>query len=122
MNKTLVLLCALIISGVSLMTSCSKDPKKAGLEYMPDMYRSPSYEVYSSNPNFKDSMSMRVPPAGTVPRNYEFFQYPNTMEGYTAASIDVKNPLPLNDENLAEGKRLFNIFCIHCHGATGNGD
>jgi mono/diheme cytochrome c family protein len=122
MKKTIVLLCAGITSGMMLLSSCSKDPKNPGLEYMPDMYRSPSYEVYSPNPLFKDSMSMRLPVAGTVPRDYAFFTYPNTPEGYQAASIDVKNPLVNTPENLAEGKRLFDIFCINCHGATGQGD
>lgn len=122
MNKTVVLLCAMIVSGITLMTSCSKDPKKAGLEYMPDMYRSPSYEVYSPNPLFKDSMSMRLPVEGTIPTNFVFFDYPNTTDGYEAASRDVKNPLESNPENLAEGKRLFEIFCVHCHGSKGQGD
>jgi len=122
MNKTLVLLCAIVVSGITLMTSCSKDPKKAGLEYMPDMYRSPSYEVYSPNPLLKDSMSMQHPVDGTIPRDYVFFDYPNTPEGYAASSIDVKNPLALTDENAAEGKRLYEIFCVHCHGSKGQGD
>lgn len=89
---------------------------------MPDMYRSPSYEVYSSNPNFKDSITMRQPVKGTVERNFAYFEYPSTNEGYEAAGRDVKNPLEAVAANLEEGKRQYNIYCIHCHGEKGQGD
>jgi hypothetical protein len=122
MKKAAVILCVSALAGMALVTSCSKDPKNPGLEYMPDMYRSPSYEVYGANPLFKDSLGMLQPVAGTVPRNYVFFTYPNTLEGYEAASRDVKNPLAANEENLAEGKRLYNVYCTNCHGEKGQGD
>lgn len=114
----------LAIAGISAFTACSDDPKHPGYEYMPDMYRSPSYETYSENPNFKDSMTARRPVAGTIPMgdNYMPYPYPNTPEGYEAAGRDLKNPLEKTPENLAEGKRLFENFCIHCHGAEGKGD
>lgn len=109
-------------AAISLIASCSKDPKKPGLEYMPDMYRSPSYEVYSGNPIFKDSLTMQKPVDGTIPRGYEFFHYPNTPEGYEAAGHDLKNPFEVNAANLEKGKALYTIFCMHCHGETGQAD
>ena len=117
-----MIICTGVVSLLALASSCSNDSKSPGLEYMPDMYRSPSYEVYSSNPNFKDSMSMRLPVKGTIPRNFVYFDYPSTNEGYEAASREVKNPLPATSENLEEGKRLYNIDCVHCHGEAGQGD
>ncbi len=122
MKKTNVIIYAGVVSLLALASSCSNDPKSPGLEYMPDMYRSPSYEVYSSNPNFKDSLSMRLPAPGSIPRNFVYFDYPSTNEGYEAASREVKNPLPQTPENLEEGKRLYNIDCVHCHGEAGQGD
>jgi mono/diheme cytochrome c family protein len=32
------------------------------------------------------------------------------------------NPLPASAETLARGKRLFDVYCAVCHGATGVGD
>lgn len=104
------------------ISSCTKDNKKPGIEFMPDMYRSPSYETYGVNRMFEDKMASRLPVAGTIPRDYTFFNYPNSIEGYEAAGRDVKNPLPLNTENLEEGKRLYVIMCMHCHGETGQAD
>lgn len=33
-----------------------------------------------------------------------------------------KNPLPMNDALLANGKKLFNSKCRRCHGNSGKGD
>jgi cytochrome c len=122
MKKTVSFLSALAGIGMMLLTSCGKDPKDPGLEFMPDMYRSPSYEVYSSNPNFNDSLTMQAPVQGTIPRGYTFFEYPGTTEGYEAAGRDVRNPMAVTAENIAEGERLYGIFCTHCHGEGGQGD
>jgi cytochrome c len=54
--------------------------------------------------------------------DYIFFNYPSSNEGYEAAGRDLKNPFESNAVNLAEGKRLYTNFCMHCHGETGNGD
>jgi len=108
---------------VSLIWSCNDDPKKPGYEYMPDMYRGPAYKPNSDNPNFKDSMTNRKPVEGTVARNQPMpFAYPHTNEGYELAGKELKSPIEHNEVNLAEGKRLFEIFCIHCHGPEGKGD
>lgn len=115
------------ISGLLVVTlglmSCSNDPKSPGYEYMPDMYRSPSYETNSPNPNFKNGMTSQKPVAGTIPVGFTHFPFPSTKEGYEAASADWKMPESMNTpDNLTEGRRLYESYCIHCHGAEGNGD
>ncbi len=113
------------------LSSCAyEDMKKPGDEFMPDMYRSPSYETYSSNPNFADSSTARQPVAGTIARGDAIYTdydrlpypYPNTPEGYEEAGLKLSNPIPNTAENMAEGKRLYENYCTHCHGATGQGD
>jgi mono/diheme cytochrome c family protein len=122
-----------IIPAVCLfyLSSCSwDDKKKPGYEYMPDMYRSPSYETYSSNPNFPDSMTARLPVKGTIARGDAIYTdydrlpypYPDTPEGYEEAGAKLTNPLPVDSENMTEGKRLYENYCTHCHGETGQGD
>jgi mono/diheme cytochrome c family protein len=112
----------LLLSVMLFAASCSKDPNKPGLEFMPDMYRSQAYKAYSPNALFGDSTSARLPVAGTIPRDYTFFNYPSSNEGYVAAGLDLKNPFEANVVNLAEGKRLYTNYCMHCHGASGAGD
>lgn len=123
MNKIILILLVVTFAGsMFTISSCKKDPKKPGLEFMPDMYRSPSFETYGVNRMFKDKMEARIPVKGTIPRDFTFFNYPNTPEGYEAASRDVHNPFPQTIENLAEGKRLYSIMCMHCHGENGQAD
>ena len=122
-SRTISHLTSITALYVIMMSSCYTDTKTPGYEYMPDMYRSPSYETNSSNPNFKNGMTDREPVAGTIPVGFIPFAYPNTKEGYDAAGTEWKLAPGLhNDANLAEGKRLYENYCIHCHGAEGNGD
>jgi mono/diheme cytochrome c family protein len=96
---------------------------------MPDMYDGIGYETNSANPNFKDSTTERQPVTGTIARADDIYTsmdrmpypYENTPEGYEAAAA-LRNPLEKNDVNMAEGKRLYENYCTHCHGATGMGD
>src|SRR4051812_38937516 len=128
MNKILKYIFPIAFVGV--LASCSNDPKDPGLEYMPDMYRSPSYETYSPNPILKDSMTAQQPVAGTIARGNAIYTdldrmpypYPNTNDGYEAAGKDLHNPLQKTDENMKEGKRLYENYCTHCHGEKGQGD
>jgi cytochrome c553 len=116
---------------IALVASCTYDDmKKPGYEYMPDMYRSPSYETYSANPNFPDSMTARQPVKGTIARGDAIFTnldrmpypYPDSPEGYEQAGRELKCPLPSTEINLVEGKRLYQNYCIICHGEKGLGD
>jgi mono/diheme cytochrome c family protein len=120
-----------LAAGLFVVASCTNDdPKKPGYEYMPDMYRSPSYETYSPNPNFKDSSTARLPVAGTVARGNAVYSdhdmlpypYPNTPEGYEAAGAMLKNPFEKTEANLALGKKYYENYCRHCHGDAGMGD
>jgi len=123
---------AAAFSFMIVLSSCRKDVNSPGYEYMPDMYRSPSYETYSANPNFTDSMSARLPVAGTISRgenpyaanliNDMPFNYENSKEGYEKAGAELTNPIEATPQALAEGKVLYEKYCLHCHGATGQAD
>jgi len=108
------------IAFVAIASSCHyTDTTKPGHEYMPDMYRSPSYETYSSNPNFPDSITSRQPVKGTIARGSAIYSdldrlpyaYDNSPEGYEKAGVELKNPIALTTENLTEGKRLYFNYC-----------
>jgi len=129
--KIRAVFCVLTLaSGFLFLSSCNDDPKSPGYEYMPDMYRSPDYETNSMNPLFADSSTNRQPVAGTIARgnaiytDFDRLPYPyeNTPEGYEAAGKELHNPLEKTEINMAEGKRLYTNYCIHCHGEKGMGD
>lgn len=122
MNKIKILSIAVVaIAATVIITSC-KNKRSTGWEYAPNMYEHIAYDPDQANSNFKDGKTAQVPPAGTIPLGWTTFDYPNTLEGYEAASAEVKSPLPQTPQNFAQGKILFMHFCSPCHGITGQGD
>lgn len=112
----------LLGSAMLFAASCGKNSESPGYEFMPDMYRNQAYKSYEPSGLFGDSTSARTPVAGTVPRDYTFFTYPSSNEGYEASGRDLKNPFEASEVNIAKGKKLYDNFCMHCHGAKGAGD
>jgi mono/diheme cytochrome c family protein len=108
------------------VSSCGKkDANSPGVEFMPDMYRSPSLETNMGyvDMNTGDTLEAnRMPVQGTVARGYLPYAYENNAAGYESAGINLRNPLTSNEANLAEGQELYGKFCVHCHGAGGEGD
>ncbi|MEX2596691.1 MAG: cytochrome c [Salibacteraceae bacterium] len=110
------------------MTSCGGDSQSPGIEYMPDMYRSPALEPYAKvdlsmdGASFKDSMEALLPAEGSITRGYLPYGIPNTNDGYEMAGEFLKNPLASNEQILEEGKEIYTKFCVHCHGKEGAGD
>ncbi len=117
-TKSIVLLMVII----GFLAAC-KDKRNPNYQYMAnkDMYQSPSYETYSENPVFKDSMSAQKPVVGSVARGKIPYGYIDSAEGYELAKVNLKSPLEVNSENLAQGKLLYNINCATCHGIKGDG-
>jgi mono/diheme cytochrome c family protein len=113
----------LILAG---FTSCGKkDENSPGVEFMPDMYRSPSLEYYQVHTVDGDTLNNAMEPVkGSVARGYLPYAYPNTAEGYEQAGANLHNPLPASQREQweKEGEELYSKFCVHCHGATGAGD
>ena len=95
--------------------------KHPGYEYMPNMYRSPSFETYSENPNFSNNSNARLPVKGTIARGTMPFEYENTLEDYLRAGENLRNPLLKNNQNTEDGEALYLMFCAHCHGDNGDG-
>lgn len=129
MNKKvnrIISLMALFGSVTIAFTSCQKhDANSPGVEYMPDMYRSPSLEsnmAYVSLKNGDTLQANRQPVAGTIARGYMPYIYADDTAGYSNAGRFLHNPLPKNEINLKHGEVLFTNFCLPCHGATGKGD
>ena len=124
MNKLRILGISFFTIAVSAVVSSCGDKKGPGLEFAPNMYEAiaPNYDSPNKiNPNQPTAL---VPPAGTTPMGYDRVvdEYPNTIEGYLAASTTLKNPVARTQENLEHGKTLYLHMCSHCHGGKGNGD
>jgi len=106
-----------------LLVSCNHGHNDPGYAYMPDMYYSVPYDAYSANPLFSDSITMQWPVKGTIARGHEP-EYPfkaKSADEQKLAGIELKNPVPVTPETIAQGKAQYSIFCIDCHGEKGDG-
>ncbi|MDO9261719.1 MAG: cytochrome c, partial [Flavobacteriaceae bacterium] len=105
--KTFIIL--ILFTGIFF--SC-KDKRNPNYQYMAnkDMYSEMGYGTYSKNPVFKDSISAQKPVNGSIARGKIPYDYPDTAEGYESAKKNLTSPLEKNEENLAQGKYLFEIY------------
>lgn len=102
-----------LAAGVLLLAFSGCTHEKPNMIFMPDMVYSPAVKA-------QEQGALRAPPAGTVPRG-----------GLTAMRFareddeggkELTNPFPRTRENLQRGQAVFNVYCIVCHGAYGEGD
>lgn len=98
--------------GLVVLSACSDGHgNKTTVQYMPDM---------ADGKFVKAQRDLgRLPPEGTVPVG--FTPYPFGKEEGDLA-MGLQNPIPKTKAELLEGQRLFNIYCIVCHGPTAKGD
>jgi mono/diheme cytochrome c family protein len=124
------------------LAACGGEADSPGVEYMPDMYRSPAIEAYvdyGQDPyHYSEELareqrrrpSARKPAEGTIPfatnparKPWMMpYPYPNTNEGYERAGAELKSPIAMTEATVAKGKVLYEKFCVHCHGVQGKGD
>ena len=117
---------ALPIAAAVFMTACTTDPNSPGLEYMPDMYRSPAVEAYVDYGQEayvvgedvaraqRQTPSSRKPVAGTIPFRGEDelafslpYPYAQTPEDYERAGAELTSPLVTNQANIEAGQAVY---------------
>ncbi len=113
------ILCLLLVGGAILsLTACER--QKPEREYMPDMYESTSLKAQKEDPFSKDGAAAKVPPEGTVPRGFAPYHY--TKDETDKAGRELRNPIMKTKMNVERGQKVFNTYCIVCHGKKGNGE
>lgn len=113
-----------MITGLTVavgLVSCDSGEMRRtpGHIYVPDMTYSRAYDAYTSNPNFEDGLTSRPPVSGTIARGHEMPDH--LQEGDTNAYKTFNTALRFTEDELKEGKRLFNIYCGICHGNNMDG-
>ena len=111
-----------IISFLSilLMTSCF-DSSKPNYQYFPNMYESVGYGTYDESSAFPNGIEAQLPVEGSVPRGWQPYEFEDSNEGYELAKATLTSPLIKNEKNLANGKKMYEIYCSVCHGSKGVG-
>ena len=111
---------AVLLLTTTGMVSCFES-SKPNYQYMPNMYEPVGYETYGEYEIFPGEQEAMLPVEGAIPRGWQPYDYPNTTEGLELAKAELKNPIPVTEESLAAGKKLYDIYCAVCHGVKGDG-
>ena len=85
------------------------------------MYESVGYKTYQESDAFPNGIQAQLPVEGSVPRGWQPYEYEDSNEGYESAKLNLKSPLINNEENLKNGKKMYDIYCSVCHGSKGDG-
>ena len=110
----------LVVAVSMLMVSCF-DNGKPNFQYMPNMYEPVGYETYGEYEVFPGQQEALLPAEGSIPRGWQPYDYANTTDELNLAKAELKNPIPVTEKNLEEGKKLYEIYCAVCHGKKGDG-
>jgi mono/diheme cytochrome c family protein len=133
---------------LAMITTGCQQPggNSTGSEYMPDMGHSVAYEAnyynfyynntWGSRDDYYKFAQPKLPVNGTIPRSstnkhgiaiptaagsVPYYYGDSDRERTRAQNEIIKNPLPITDKGLAEGKELYTINCGICHGPKGAG-
>ena len=68
---------------------------------------------------FDDGRALRPQVEGTIAQGFKPYKYTGNP---SEAAANLINPVPVNLETLAEGRKQYNISCSVCHGYFGDGD
>ena len=110
-----------ILLSLFLMTSCF-DYSKPNYQYFPNMYESVGYGTYDESDAFPNGIEAQLPVEGSVPRGWQPYEFEDSNEGYELAKVNLTSPLLNNEDNLANGKKMYEIYCSVCHGSKGDGN
>ena len=123
-STVLMVVCAALAALAGCRGQTSTEPPILPLRNMADQDR---YDPQSESKFFADHRTMRMPVAGTVPR--ERVLDPELADGRLADDsgyvLEVPKPIAEHfggsDELLARGHQRYDIYCRPCHDGTGEG-
>lgn len=129
MSRFLSAILGLVLAAA--VVGCGESKDERGLNYMPDMYDSPAKKSQEAwrTPAVVDEDGkvvqqpvdvpmMLEPVAGSVPRDFNAYDIPNTPEGLESA-MALENPIAPTVPVLIRGQDRYDIFCAVCHGKDG---
>lgn len=100
------------------LSACSRQTESTIWQYMPHMANTPNLKAMKGYDGFGNGSSMLLPPEHAIARGHKPYRFATVEE----AERELVNPLPRTRASLEHGKKIFNTYCIACHGERGYGD
>ncbi len=123
MKKLPVALAAALATAMFVAAALTRrDLSRPNLWVFPQMADGPSYRSHTPNPVLPGGVTLQPPVAGTIPRGFVPFAFANTPDDRKRAGLELANPVPRTLKDLTRGQVVFENYCLHCHGARGEGD
>ena len=137
MRTFLIIFAFIIVSVISIMGFRGSKSIKPPVMIFPDMDFQAKYKAQGRNPFFENSMNDRPLPVGTIARGNalelaevfsENYLYPvaqnESLYSGKTENGDFYNgfPIEVNNELMSLGQHKYTIYCLPCHGATGDGN
>lgn len=115
-----VLLSVLVVSVLGFRGSMSRKPP---LQFFDDMDQQLKLLPQKEADFFADNRSSRLPIAGTVARGAHYESTPNNtgLIPGTTNGVEVI-PIPVTRKLMERGQERYQISCLPCHGALGDGN
>jgi mono/diheme cytochrome c family protein len=114
---------SLIPMGLLYKSRATRARDTSRIQVVYDMDDQSHHKTQTGNPFFADGRAMRKPVAGTVARGLAWTDdavYAGTVEGDTLFVTDF--PVEVTPELVNRGQERYDIYCLPCHGASGNGN
>lgn len=115
-------LVTLIVTGAAFIAACNSGGirRNPGKNYAPDMTYSRAYDAYTTNPVTANGLTSQDPVSGTIARGHALPDH--LTEADTTAYAAMQSPYRFSEQELAEGQRIYNIYCGICHGSEMDGN
>lgn len=115
-----ILFCLVVVGVMGTRGSLSRKPP---LELIPDMDRQPKIRPQTANSFFADGRSSRLPVENTIFRGAKYQDIPLYTGRVTGSTNYIEaNPLKIDETVMARGRERYEISCLVCHGAIGDGN
>lgn len=85
-----------------------------------DMWEQARTNTYATNEALPNNQAAMIPPKGTVARG-QLNEDDHLMKGIENGQVAVSFPMRVTKELLLRGQDRYNIFCLPCHGLSGDG-
>jgi mono/diheme cytochrome c family protein len=119
----ILLLCLLLIPPVVILRARLVPSEKPRIHIIQNMDNQPKFLAQKQSLMFNDGRSMRPRVAGVVSQNdmvSDTHYWLGLQDGAYATAFPPQ--VQVNDALLDRGRQRFDIYCLPCHGVTGDGN